>query len=149
MVEVPVHIVSVEEPEPVMVAGLKLAVAPAGSPLVLNDTAPLKPLIGVMVMVTLPQAPAVTVSEEDDAVSEKSVTTKVTVAECVRLPLVPVMVRVKLPVGVVLLVVTLNVELPDPVTEVGLKPAVAPGGNPLTLKETLAAKQFDAPTVAV
>src|SRR5947207_1365741 len=146
---------SVEVPEPVTEAGLKLPVAPAGSPLmlrdplVLNDTVPLKPLIGVMVMVTLPQAPAVTVSEEDDAVSEKSVTTKVTVAECVRLPLVPVMVRVKLPVGVVLLVVTLNVELPDPVTEVGLKPAVAPGGNPLTLKETLAAKQFDAPTVAV
>ena len=144
-----VHIVSVEEPEPVTVAGLKLAVAPAGSPLVLNDTVPLKLLIGVTVMVSLPQLPAVTVSEEDDSESEKSVTIKVIVAECVRLPLVPVMVRVKLPVGVVLLVVTLNVELPDPVTEAGLKLAVAPAGKPVTLNDTVAAKQFCAPTVAV
>jgi len=35
-----------------------------------------------------------------------------------------------------LLVVTVMVELPEPVTELGLKLALAPDGNPLTLKLT-------------
>ena len=36
-------IVSVDEPAPVMEVGLKLAVAPEGSPLTLSDTAELNP----------------------------------------------------------------------------------------------------------
>src|SRR6516225_7989607 len=76
-------------------------------------------------------------------------TTSVTVVECVRLPLVPVMVIVYVPVGVVELVATERVELPEPATEVGLKLAVVPLGSPLTLKFTVPVKPFTAPTVAV
>lgn len=46
------------------------------------------------------------------------------------LPLTPVMVNVWEPVGVVELVVTVRVEEPVPVIEVGLKVPVAPVGNP-------------------
>jgi hypothetical protein len=60
-------------------------------------------------------------------------TTKLTVVVCVKLPLVPVIVSVDVPTGVLPVVVTVNVELPVPVTVPGEKAAVAPAGNPLTL----------------
>ena len=74
---------------------------------------------------------------------------KLTVLECVRLPLAPVMVSVKVPVDAVLEVETLNVDEPEPLTEVGLNVAVAPVGTPLTLKLTVPRKQLTAPTLAV
>ena len=40
-----VAIPNVEEPAPVTVAGVKVGVAPAGSPLTLNDTVPANPPI--------------------------------------------------------------------------------------------------------
>ena len=46
-------------------------------------------------------------------------------------------------------VVTLRVELPDPLTDVGLNVPVAPAGSPLTLNETPALKPFEGVTVAV
>jgi hypothetical protein len=46
-----VVIVSVDEPWPVMVDGEKLTVVPAGAPLALRVTVPLKPLWGVTVTV--------------------------------------------------------------------------------------------------
>lgn len=76
-------------------------------------------------------------------------TTSVTVVECTRLPLVPVMVNVKVPLGVVLLVVTETVEEPEPLTDAGLKVAFAPAGRPLMLKPTLPANPPDPATVAV
>ena len=48
-----------------------------------------------------------------------------------------------------MLVLTEIVELPDPVTEVGLKLALAPLGRPLTLKATAPVNPPDAVTVAV
>src|SRR5262245_20475852 len=69
-----------------------------------------------------------------------ALTTSMTMAECVRLPLMPVMVNVKLPTGVVLEVETLNVEEPEPVSEAGLNVPVAPLGKPLTLNATFPAK---------
>jgi len=47
------------------------------------------------------------------------------------------MVRVEVPVGVVLLVVTVIDEDPEPATEGGLKLALAPAGKPLALKATV------------
>jgi hypothetical protein len=47
------------------------------------------------------------------------------------------------------LVFTVSVELPDPVTEPWLKVAVAPTGKPLTLKVTVAAKPPDGVTATV
>ena len=53
----------------------------------------------------------------------------------VKLPLAPVMVNTKLPVGVVVAVVTVSVE-DAPVAGLGLKVAFAPPGGSLTVKET-------------
>ena len=46
-------------------------------------------------------------------------------------------------------VVIVRVELPEPVTEAGLKLAVAPVGKPLTVKLTAPLKPLRAPMVAV
>ena len=81
---------------------------------------------------------------------EKPFTNKVTVAVCVRLPLVPVIVTVYVPVSVLVPVVTVIVLLPEPpLTGLGLNVALAPKGSPLALKVTLAAKPLSAVTVAV
>ena len=53
------------------------------------------------------------------------------------------------PVGVVAAVVTVRVDVPDPVTEVGLNVPVAPVGNPVTVSATAALKPFTAVTVCV
>ena len=75
------------------------------------------------------------------------VTTRVTEAERCRLPLVPVIVNVNVPV--LLPAFTVIVELPDVFTDVGLKLAVAPGGTPLTLNVTVPANPPDGVTVTV
>ena len=43
--------VIVEEPEPVMVAGLNVVAAPLGNPVTLRETLPAKPFDGVIVTV--------------------------------------------------------------------------------------------------
>ncbi len=48
-----------------------------------------------------------------------------------------------------MLVATVIVEEPEVATDVGLKLAVTPDGNPLTLKVTAPVNPFNAPTVAV
>jgi hypothetical protein len=75
--------------------------------------------------------------------------TRVTVVECDRLPLVPEIVRVYVPGGVVVAVETVSVEFPESVTDVGLKFAVAPVRNPLTLRFTVPVKPIRAPIVVV
>ena len=55
--------VSVEVPDPVTVAGEKLAVAPAGSPLALSFTTPLKPSTAPMLVVKVVAFPTTTVCE--------------------------------------------------------------------------------------
>jgi hypothetical protein len=78
------------------------------------------------------------------------VTTSVTVAVCVNEPLVPVIVNVGLPVGVLLVVVTVSVEDPVPLTVEGENEAVAPVGSPLLkLRFTPLLKPFSAPTLNV
>ena len=76
-------------------------------------------------------------------------TTKLTVVVCVKLPLVPLIVSVDVPTGVLPLVVTVSVDVPVPVTVPGEKPAVAPAGNPLTLSATAPANPFKAPMLVV
>jgi hypothetical protein len=77
------------------------------------------------------------------------VTVKVTVVEWDSEPLVPVIVSVGLPVGVVAAVVTVRVELAPPAIDVGLNEAVAPVGRPLTLRLTEPLNPFSAPTFTV
>lgn len=76
-------------------------------------------------------------------------TVRVTVAEWTIVPLVPVIVIVEVPAGVVLAVITVIVEVPEPDTEAGTKLAVAPAGSPLALKVTVPVNPFTAPTVTV
>ena len=99
--------------------GLKLALAPVGKPVALKDTVPLKPLSGLTVVV------------------------------CVRPPLVPVMVSVYVPGGVVQLAVALSVDVPGPLTEAGLKLVVIPEGELLALSATLPLKPLSAPIATV
>ena len=76
-------------------------------------------------------------------------TFRLTVADCASGPLVPVIFREKVPTGVFFMVDTVTVELPDPVTEVGLKVAVASAGKPLTLNATTPLNPFTAVIFAV
>ena len=76
-------------------------------------------------------------------------TVSTTLAECDKLPLVPVVVSVLLPLGVELAVVTVKVEEPEPLIEVGLKLALAPDGRPLALKVMVPLNPFCGDTVTV
>ena len=69
--------------------------------------------------------------------------------EWVRLPLVPLMVNVLVPAGVLFAVVMVSVLDPEPAIEAGLKVAVARGGNPVALRVTVPVKPFSEPTVTV
>ena len=105
--------VSVDAPEPpLMLAGAKEAVVPAGSPVTLSATAPVKPSIAPADTVKAAGAPATTVRVAGVAVSVKSgrCTTSVTGAVCVKAPLVPVMVSGNVPAGVSAVVATVSVE---------------------------------------
>ena len=63
-------------------------------------------------------------------------TVSVTVAVRVTPPLVPVIVKVEGPTGVVCAVVTVSVAVPAPAIDDGANVAVAPAGSPLTLSAT-------------
>ena len=67
-------------------------------------------------------------------------TVRLTLVEWVRLPLLPVIVRVNVPLGPPLIVFTVSTEDPEPFTTVGLKEAAARFGRPLTLKFTVPEK---------
>ena len=76
-----------------------------------------------------------------------TVTVNVGVAEWTNEPLVPVMVKMTVPVDAVAEAVSVKVEVPDPFIEGGLKFAVTPDGNPLTLSATVPLKPLSAPVV--
>src|SRR5438477_10644286 len=60
-------------------------------------------------------------SEVNSVTSHDYLITSVTSALCTRLPLVPLIVRVYVPIRAGLLAVTFNVEVPEPTTDEGLK----------------------------
>lgn len=80
-------------------------------------------------------------------------TVSVTVVECERLPLVPLMVMVNVPTDVLLLVATLKVEFTEPFagTEAGFgeKLHVLLGGQPLDERVTLPLKPLTDVSVTV
>jgi hypothetical protein len=83
----------VDEPDVVMDEGLKLALVRRGSPLTLRLTVPLKPEPGATVTVQLPLEPRETVRLPGVTVTEKTaLTTSVTLAVWVKVPLVAVIV---------------------------------------------------------
>jgi hypothetical protein len=78
-----------------------------------------------------------------------ALTVSTTLAECDKLALVPVTLSVSLPGGFELVVVTVSVEEPEPLREVGLKLALAPEGKPLALKATVPVNPFCGVAVTV
>src|SRR5579863_6990326 len=71
------------------------------------------------------------------------------VAELVKLPLVPVMVNVTLPVGVLCEVLRVSVEVPEPVIELGERLGLTRLGMLLTVRFTFELKPPDPVTVIV
>jgi hypothetical protein len=128
------------------------AVTPLGRAEVDSDTDPVKPPEGVTVTVLLPLVPCLTVKLEGEADNEKSgVATALTVSEtvvvCERVPDVPVMVTVAVPV----VAVELAVSVSTLVDVVGLVPklAVTPAGRPEADKLTLPVNPPEGVTVIV
>jgi hypothetical protein len=113
--------VSVDVPEPpVMLVGLRAHVRPEDG-LLVRATVPVKPLTGATVIVTGPEEPALTTTLVELAVIVKSTTLTVMVPVVwERVPLIPVTVTVYVPA------LTVSVDVPEPVTLVGLSVAVKP-----------------------
>jgi hypothetical protein len=126
---------------PVVEEGLKLAVTPLGNPLALKATLSVMPArLIVIALVTLgPPRLIVRLGGLAESVKLGAATVMANVVERVRPPPTPVMVTVAAPRAAVLDAVRVSVLLP-PVVEAGLKLAVTPLGNPLTLKATLLVK---------
>ena len=132
-------IVSVEEPAPDTVVGLSDAETREGTPPTLSDTAPVNPCSADTVMVSWPEPPREILTVACDRPRAKSpaeVTTNVALVECVNKAVLPVIVSVYVPAGVLAAVVTVSVDEPEFAMYVGTNAAVAPDGNPLTDKFT-------------
>jgi len=127
---------------PVVEAGLNAVVTPAGNPLALNATLPVKPPLGVMVIVLPDVAPRLMDTVAGLAAMVKLgvagvFTVRLTVAECDTAPLVPVIVMVAVSVTAVVDAVKVRTELaPVVVVVAGLKLAVTPEGRPAAVKVT-------------
>jgi hypothetical protein len=119
---VPLH-ESVEVPEPVKLVGVRAQVKPvAGLMLEVKLTMLANPSSAVTVIVEGPDAPARTVALVGLAVIVKSWTVKVAVAGCDKPPLVPVTVTVYTPA----MPEHERVDVPEPVTLVGVRVQVSP-----------------------
>jgi hypothetical protein len=73
-----------------MLVGDRVHVRPAGETADVSATVPVKPFTGAIVIVDVAAVPTLTLAVVGLAVTEKSVTMKVTVAVCESDPLVPV-----------------------------------------------------------
>ena len=137
-------------PLPLSEEGAKLAFAPAGRPLALRDTLPVRPPTKVRVMVLVGFVPAGNETAAGEAEMVKlgsAVTVRASVAVSVVEPLVPVTVKVASPTVAVFDAMKVRVLPAEPVTEDGLKTAVTPAGRPLTLRATALSKPLIAETV--
>src|SRR5260370_4168063 len=118
-------------------------------PLALKATLPLKPRPGVTVIVLLADFPCMTATIAGFAESVKSgpVTVNAMVAACTRVPLVPPMEMLGVPVGVLAGAVKFTTMVPLPLTDDGLKLALTPVGRPLAERDTLPLKPKSEATV--
>lgn len=121
-----------------VVAGLNETVTPLGRPAAASVALPLKPFLGVTVMVLVAVAPCTTFSVEAEVVTEKlaaGARVNVTATVVFRLPDVPVMVTVLVPTAALALATTLNVLAVA--VAAGLNDAVTPLGRPETARFTV------------
>jgi hypothetical protein len=143
--------VSVNVLDVVELVGLKDAVTPLGRPEARNATVPVKPFVGVTVMMLVPPAaPGLIVrllGASDKVKFGGGVTVRAIVVVCVKLPDVPVMVTVAVPAVAEPLAVSVSTLVV--VVLVGLKDAVTPLGRPEAVKFTVPVKPFVGVTVIV
>lgn len=139
LLEVVIVNVDVAAPELMTIGlGLKLPLAPAGNPLTLGVTLPVKPFTGVTVRVYVVVPPATIVREAGLTATWKSFTLRIAVVVRDCPPLLPEMLSVASVAGVVLVVETVIVEeVTRPPIVVGLNVAFAPAGNPVTPSVTV------------
>ena len=128
------------------------AVTPLGKPDALNVVAELNPPVLVMVIVLVPLAPWLTVTEVGEAAIVKfgvvvEFTVNASVVVAVRLPELPVIVTVAFPVVAVLLAVSVSTLVP--VVGLVLNAAVTPLGRPDAARVTLPVNPFTSLTVIV
>jgi hypothetical protein len=140
----------------VVLVGLKEGVTPAGNTEETDKlTLPVKPFCGVTEMVLPPLAPCTIDKVFGEAEREKlgtgaAITLRLTVVVLVKLPEVPLMVTVAVPVVAVLPAVSVKVlEFAGLLVLVGLKDAATPLGKPDADKATLPLKPFSEPTEMV
>ena len=130
--------------------GLNVAVTPVGRLEAEKLTLPVKPRIGLMLIVDVPVLPRATLRLLGDAERLKfgpGFTVRAIVVVCVRPPDVPVIVTVALPVVAVLLAV--NVSVLVLVVLPGLNDPVTPLGRPEADRLTLPLKPFCGVTLIV
>jgi hypothetical protein len=135
----------------VRLVGLNAAVAPVGRPEALKLTAVAYPpsIVRVTVEVAVPPGGPESVDGEAESVKPWVWTVSVTAAVWTRLPLVAVTVSGYEPATNPEVVETVIVVEPEPVTEAGLKPALAFAGRPATVKVAAPVSPVDAVTVTV
>lgn len=136
--------------------GEKFACSPLGRPVALTDTLPVSPPTKVMVNVSVGFVPIGKETVVEEAVIVKlgaATTVRLSVAVSVVEPLVPVTVSGYVPGTAVAEAVKVSVLPAEPVTEAGLKVAVTPAGNPVTVNATALSKPLialtETPLVAV
>lgn len=144
--------VSVKVLVPMVGFGLNDAVTPLGKPEADKLTLPLKPFCGLTAIVLVPLVPCVMIKLLGEAESVKSgvgigLTVSKTVVLFLKLPEIPVIVTVVVPVLAVLLAV--SVKLLAPVVGFGLNDAATPFGKPEADRLTLPLKPFCGVTVIV
>jgi len=130
--------------------GLKDADTRVGRPEADKLTLPPKPFDGAMVMVAEPWVPRPMLKVLGEADREKfgaAFTVREMVVELVKLPDVPMMVTVNVPVAAVMLAASVNVLVP--VVLLGLKEPVMPLGRPDADRLTVPLKPFSGLTVMV
>jgi len=131
--------VDVPEPGAAMELGLKVTTWALPCPDADRLMAELKPPETAVVMVAVPELLRATVIVVGNALMVKlgfvPVTVRVTVVVSTVLPEVPVTVMGYVPVAVEEATVSVMLEVPAPVIEVGLKPTVTPVGWPVADKE--------------
>ena len=109
-------------------------------------TVPANPLTAVTVIVEVAETPALTAAGEV-AATVKSVTVKVALVECERVPLVPVIVTVYVPATIEL---QARVAVPESVTLAGvIGPQVRSAGTVLSTRLTVPVNPLIAETVIV
>jgi hypothetical protein len=131
-------------------SGLNVAVTPDGKPDVARATEPLNPFCGTTVIVLAPLAAGRTLRLVGDAVSAKLggvATDTLTPVVLCRLPDVPVIVTIEVPIAAEALAV--RVSVPGLVVVAVLKDAVTPLGSPDAASVTVPLKVFCGVTVMV